>query len=66
MECLHLFNVASPRGTPFRIRARCDWLDEFLVDVFDVRLETISVAQAAIWAEGQFPSHTVFSVERID
>ncbi len=66
MDELKLTNVAYPRGTPFKVRARCDWLDEFLVDVFNIRLETTSLAQAANWAENNFPHHTIFAIERVD
>lgn len=50
----------------WRVRARCDWLEEFSIDVFEFYLETCDIVEAASHAAKEISyDYTIISIERV-
>lgn len=49
----------------WKVRARCDWLEEFSIDKFDFYLDTSDIVEAIKHIVEQIASdYTIISVER--
>lgn len=50
----------------WKVRARCDWLEEFAVDLFEFHLDTYDIAEAATHIVKEISyNYTIISIERV-
>lgn len=49
----------------WKVRARCDWLEEFAIDTFDFHLETSDIVEAITHISKEISSdYTIIQIER--
>lgn len=50
----------------WRVRARCDWLEEFAIDVFEFYLDTYDIVEAVNHIAKEISTdYTIISIERV-